>query len=142
MSSPTQLSLALLRRDGYTADVFERWITFGPPGPVERKGPSGIRRDGFGFIDVLAFRVGLPGCLAVQCCPMSTRSAHIAKMTEPSLAETIIEYLQCQNRVELHAWRKLLIKRGGKRRTWVCNRARFYVNQDSGGLEYEGAKDW
>ena len=51
--SPTQRSLALLRKDGWTVDVTERWI----PG-------MNVRKDFLGFVDLIALRGG--ETLAVQ----------------------------------------------------------------------------
>ena len=46
--TPTARSLAFLRRCGHSADVVERWI------PLR----DNVRRDLFGFIDVVAVRRG------------------------------------------------------------------------------------
>ena len=62
MTSPTQLTLAKLREDGYLAEVVEKYV---------RTGKGGFRKDLFGFLDI----VGLKGTetLGVQC----TSRAHV-----------------------------------------------------------------
>ncbi len=65
------------------------WLSFGiwsdtPPEDAEtarprRRGPGGVRKDLYGFIDVLALD-GLPGLLALQACGTDV-SEHKRKMT-------------------------------------------------------------
>ena len=52
MSSPTQRSLAMLKRLGYAACVVERWNQY-----------AKVRQDALGFIDILA--AGDGGILAI-----------------------------------------------------------------------------
>jgi hypothetical protein len=52
--SPTQLSLAWLKKEGYLAEVVEKWI----PG-------ANIRKDLWGWCDIVAIRDG--ETVAVQC---------------------------------------------------------------------------
>jgi hypothetical protein len=47
MSSPTQRSLEVLRKEGYLAQSVEKWVAYPPPGH---------RVDLFGFADILAVR--------------------------------------------------------------------------------------
>lgn len=75
MTSPTQLTLAALRGDGWT--VVEVVETF----PKHAK----VRRDLFGFIDILALRPGQT--LAVQTTTASNMAARVTKIREhPNLA--------------------------------------------------------
>ena len=68
-TSPTQLTLRELRKQGYTAAVVERWNQF-----------SGRRQDLFGFIDVLG--VGPDGTIAVQATSYANVSARVRKIGE------------------------------------------------------------
>jgi hypothetical protein len=76
MASPTARTLAKLRRDGYSADVVERWI-----------GPAGIRRDLFGVIDVVAVKAGSP-VLGVQATSVGNVSHRLAKARTVEELET------------------------------------------------------
>ena len=88
--SPTARTLKLLRDDGWTADVVERWI----PG-------ANIRKDFLGIIDIIAIRRDTT--LAVQCTSGSNLSARIKKLSEsPNLSK-----LRMANwRIECWGWRK------------------------------------
>jgi hypothetical protein len=91
--------LALLRADGWTAEVVERWV----PG-------VNVRRDLFGFVDVLALRG--PDTLAVQVTTATNVSAHIHKIED---APTLAAVRAAGWSIEVHGWRK-----SGNR--WVVRR--------------------
>ena len=74
--SPTQRSLQYLRKSGYVCQVVEHWVAM--RGAGQRPG-AGIRRDLFGFIDILALLDGQ--VLAVQCTAKSGVSARLRKIT-------------------------------------------------------------
>lgn len=88
--TPTQRTLAHLRREGYLAAVVERW------NPHAR-----IRQDLFGVIDVLAIRAG--ETLAVQATSGSNVSARVRKIAE---AEHLGAIREAGWRFEVHGWRK------------------------------------
>src|SRR5215831_2546194 len=90
MSSPTQRSLAEMRKRGYLADVTERWI----PGAM-------VRRDLFGFGDLLA--VGVREVVLVQCTSASNAASRIRKITEH---ENVGAVRKGGIRILLHAWAK------------------------------------
>lgn len=97
---PTQRTLEMLREEGTTAQVVERWQMIpGHPG-------GGVRQDLFGFIDVIAIQGDVT--LGIQCCADSGHSAHVSKCkAEPRCAE----WLKGRDRkVEIHSWGL----RGGK----------------------------
>lgn len=73
MTSPTQRTLATLRRLGYHCQVVEQWISYGNHG-------HGFRRDLFGCIDILAMRGG-PECpiLGVQATSAANAAARRIK---------------------------------------------------------------
>jgi hypothetical protein len=90
VSSPTQRTLAEMRRRGYLADVTERWI----PG-------ANVRRDLFGVIDVLC--VGEHEVVGVQATSGDNVAARITKITEhPNLAAIRKGGI----RLLVHGWRK------------------------------------
>ena len=66
--TPTQLSLKLLKKEGYTAQVVESWV------PVAH-----VRRDLFGIIDILAIKPGVFGVLGIQCTSFSNMGARLKK---------------------------------------------------------------
>ena len=88
--SPTQRSLAHLRKSGYTAEVVEKWI----PG-------ANIRRDLFGFGDVLAIRDA--EVLLVQSTSGDNVSKRVDKITESPLVGTV---RKAGIRIHVHGWRK------------------------------------
>ncbi len=99
-SSPTQRSLALLRAEGYTAEVVEHW------NPHARR-----RVDLLGIIDVLAIRAG--ETLAVQTTSASNAASRRTKIAEHPNTPAL---RAAGWRLELHGWRKNAQGR------WVCNR--------------------
>jgi len=93
--SPTALSLARLRRDGFTADVVERWI----PG-------ANIRRDYLGCIDLLAVRAGEP-VLAVQ----ATSDGHVSTRVAKAVAEPRLRaWLASGSRFQVWGWSRRDVK--------------------------------
>jgi hypothetical protein len=70
--TPTARTLAHRRRGGYIAGVVERWI------PNARPDGRGIRRDLFGFIDVVAAKPGGP-ILGIQATAVGNVSHRLNK---------------------------------------------------------------
>lgn len=89
--TPTQRTLKKLRDDGWIAEVVERWV----PG-------ANIRKDLFGWIDIMALRDGQT--LAVQCTSCSNMSARVKKIEE---SETIAEVRKAGWSVWVIGWRKV-----------------------------------
>jgi len=113
-TSPTQRTIRELRNQGRRCAIVERWN--------QHAGPHGIRQDLFGIIDVLALDPER-GVVGVQCCG-SSYAAHYRKMTEER-AEDSLEWLETPGTaLELWAWRKIKLSRGGKAMRW---RPRVYV---------------
>ena len=100
--SPTERSLALLRKEGYLVGIVEKW------NPHAR-----IRQDLYGFIDLLAVRPG--ETLGVQATSGSNVSARVAKIAEH---ENYPRVLEAGWVIEVWGWRKL--KSG-----WACRRERL-----------------
>jgi predicted RecB family endonuclease len=89
-SSPTQRSLAELRKRGYRCAVVEKWN-----GHIQR------RQDLFGVVDVLAIKEG--ETLAVQTTSGSNVSARVAKIAE---AEATPDMRAAGWKIVVHGWRK------------------------------------
>lgn len=97
MSSPTQRSLKLLRDRGYRADVVEKWI----PG-------ANIRKDLFGFIDVIAIKDG--ETLAVQSTSDNNVAARITKIED---SDALADVRDAGWNIHVHGWRKV-------KNRWQC----------------------
>ncbi len=89
-TSPTQRSLKLLREQGWTAEVVERWI----PG-------ANIRKDLFGFVDILA--ISGNETLAVQCTSYANVSSRVKKIAESDLVGIVRD---AGWEIQVHGWRK------------------------------------
>lgn len=103
MSSPTQRTLAELRKRGYTAAITEHF------NPHAR-----VRQDLFGFIDILA--VHPKGeLLAIQTC--SGEGGDPAARVTKILALPVARLLACHCSIEVWSW----ARRGarGKRKLWT-----------------------
>ena len=100
-TSPTQRSLALIRKQGLTAAISEHWCPF-----------SKRRKDLFGFIDILVIDTPLIG---VQTTSGVNVSHRVAKIRELQAAQ---EWLEAGNRIMVHGW----AKRGarGEVKRWTC----------------------
>lgn len=105
--SPTQRTLALLRRHGLTAQITEHWNPF-----------ARIRQDLFGFCDVLAY--SWKGELwFVQTTSGANHAAREAKLIETVAAKVLCDV----HNVVVVSWSK----RGerGKRKTWTARVTRM-----------------
>lgn len=88
--SPTQRTLAEMRKRGYLAEVVEKRIP-----------RVFITRDLFGFIDVLC--VGADGVVGVQCTSGSNLANRITKIAEH---ENVGLVRKAGIRILAHGWRK------------------------------------
>lgn len=100
--SPTQLSLKMMREQGYYAEVVERYNSF------TRK-----RNDLFGFVDVLCLKAG--EVVGVQTTSYSNMSARINKIREHENFQMV-----CDSgiRIVVHGWHKVN-NRWKVREVWV-----------------------
>ena len=105
MTSPTQRSLRLLRKEGYVVQVVERWNAFA------RK-----RRDLFGFLDLIGIH-DEHGIVGVQTTTAKNMAARISKIRGEPMAEA---WLRAGGKIEVHGWRRS--KPGSRRREWVVER--------------------
>lgn len=102
--SPTARTLALLRKEGYTAQVVERFC------PYSRR-----RIDLFSCIDIVALRPG--ETMGIQATSGTNHSHRRDKaVAEPKLRE----WLLADNRFEIWSWSK--IGPQGKAKRWVERR--------------------
>lgn len=108
--SPTQRSLAKLRREGWLVAIVEKYNAF-----IKR------RIDLWGFGDLLAIRGDQ--CLIVQ----TTSGAHVSeRLTKIRFIPAAEEWIKSPNRkIVVHGWSK----RGprGKRKTWDCREEYFMM---------------
>jgi len=112
LSSPTSRTLALLRKEGWTAEVTERWNPH-----------SKTRKDLGGGIDVLAWHAGskhghFPGeIMGVQACAGASHATRKTKLLkEPKMAL----WLCARGRLEVWSWSKKGAR--GKRKLWEVRR--------------------
>lgn len=102
-ATPTKLSLAHLRDEGWAVDICERWVPMGG-------GASGIRRDLFGLIDLVAVRAG--ETMGIQTTSHDNVAARIRKMTDDDHAPALGALRAAGWTVVVHGWRKT--KRDGR----------------------------
>jgi hypothetical protein len=95
--TPTQRTLAMLRTDGWTCEVVEKW------NPAVKR-----RHDLFGIFDVLAIRDG--ETMGVQVTSYSNVAARIRKIAE---SEHIAAIRKAGWRVCVHGWHK-------PKNRWIC----------------------
>ena len=101
MNSPTQRTLALLRKEGGLVQVVEKW------NPHSR-----TRHDLFGLFDVL--RISGEDVIGVQACAGASFSARVKKLMD---SPALVEWLASSHRwAVIHAWRKVGLR--GKRKLW------------------------
>ncbi len=137
--SYTEKTLQALRDQGCEVDIVERFIAqAGKPIPVKGnphlRRMSGIRKDLFGIIDLIALRP-IATCsgttsksleysyelVGVQCF-----GADFAPHKKKILASRFAPiWLASGNAIELWGWRKLKVKRGGKAEVWEPRVYRF-----------------
>ena len=111
--SPTQRSLALLRKQGYHCAIVEKWNPY-----------AKIRQDVFGFGDLLAFRSGQPGATLVQTTSGSNVSARRTKILANPIAR---DWVKAGNWIRLEGW----AKRGarGQVKRWTANTEWIVLDQ-------------
>lgn len=100
----TSRSKRYLEKLGYMVGSTERWVE-----------QTKRRVDLFGFIDLLAVHNDRRENLAVQATSGSNGPARVRKIWDTPKAGV---WLRAGNRIEVHAWRKVKLKRGGKAVRW------------------------
>lgn len=93
MTSPTQKSLELIRKEGFTAQVVEHWNSF-----------ARCRQDLFGFIDIVAVSAEYTGVAGVQTTSKKNMGARILKIKKDPVSKV---WIAGGNRLFVHGWEKL-----------------------------------
>jgi hypothetical protein len=111
-TNATQRSLKVLRENGWTAHIVEKFL----PARGTMKFPRRI--DAFGVGDILAFREPIedfsPGQIAlVQCCPGASHAEHKAKILAIPEAHG---WKKAGGKIFLQSWAKKGAR--GARKTW------------------------
>ncbi len=117
--SPTQRTLARLRKDGWMAAVVEKW------NPHAR-----IRQDLFGFIDIVAVK---DGTLAIQATSIPNMRAREAKCLDEKLHDKVLRWKLAGNRFEVWGW--ALRGPRGKRKVYTLKRS-VCIMPGAGTLEF------
>ena len=101
--TPQQRSRQQLEKDGWTVATVEHWCSF-----------SRRRKDLFEFADLFAIKADHPPLL-VQVTSGSNAASRVQKIVNTPAAYTAL----CAGiSIEVHGWRKLKVKRGGKAVRW------------------------
>lgn len=104
--SPTQRTLAELRKMGLKVAVVEHWNAY-----------AKIRQDLFGIVDILALD-NTRGFVGIQCTGKDF-AGHLAKLTVEH-AQDCLDWLKTPGgHLEIWSWRKVKVKRGGKATVWT-----------------------
>jgi hypothetical protein len=119
--SPTQRTLAEIRKQGHRAGIVEKFNRF--------VGPHGIRQDLFGCIDILALDHSR-GVIGIQSTGQAFREHELAMLGEK--AKDCVDWLKTPGaHLELWGWRKLKVKRGGKAMKWEIRKRVFKLEDFS-----------
>jgi hypothetical protein len=103
-TTPTQRSLAQLRREGFVTAVVER-----------RLPRCAVTVDAFGLFDLLAVRADVRGVVGVQATSGTNHASRVRKLLG---TPTLSTWLAAGNRAEVWSWTK-------RRRRWTCRRQRL-----------------
>lgn len=106
-ASSMQMTLKKLREHEVPAGIVERFVH------NKFVGAHGHRSDLFGIFDIVAIKDRITG---IQTC-CSGQAEHYRKITEQHCAPAL-KWLSSGGRIELWYWRKVKVKRGGKREIW------------------------
>jgi hypothetical protein len=111
-TSPTQRTIAALKKKGFTCAVVEKWVPLHGPAAEPSEGAKfsaafrskagGFHKDVWGFIDILVLD-GQQGSLAVQACGATGFAEHLRKI---DAIDEVRLWLAAGNRLELWSWRK------------------------------------
>lgn len=92
MITTTQRSLAELRRRGYSPWIVEHWNPY-----------AHVKKDLFGFLDIVALHPDRKGLLGVQT---TTASNLLARVHKAEKLEAFSLWVAAGNDVEFHGWLK------------------------------------
>ena len=103
MTSPTQRTLQLLRKQGAICGIVEKWNQF-----------ARIRQDLFQFIDIICLKDN--AIIGIQCTSGANHAARKAKILENKIAPY---WIKAGGKIWLISFSKKKIKRGGKAYKYV-----------------------
>jgi hypothetical protein len=100
----TQRSLKLLRRNGWTCHIVEKWI------PPRGKMKFGVRIDAFGIGDILACRPEMEGTrepmiALIQCFPDRSGTGFADHRRKILALKTTPIWLKCRGKIFLQGWK-------------------------------------
>ena len=107
-TSPTQRTLAALRKQGRRCAIVERWNMYG-----------GVRQDMFGIIDIVALEPplthdGVGEIVGIPSTGTAFAPHQKAMLEEPDKRQACIDSLRAGGRLELWGWRKVkAVKKDG-----------------------------
>lgn len=118
--SPTQRSLQLLRQEGYTCQVVEKFVSF-----------INKRIDFLGCIDILGVKKGEIGVLGIQT-TSDSGGAGMSEHTKKALAsKELVVWLETGNKFIIHAWGKK--GKAGKVKHWQVRQRELTLKDLEGG---------
>ncbi len=106
--TPTSRTLKLLRKEGKTAEVSEKWNSF-----------TCQRKDLFGFIDIVALDTINKMTWGIQCTSTGNMNARINKICI-ECKDNAVAWLAAGNKIEVVGWSKKGKK--DKRKLWQVTR--------------------
>lgn len=125
MSSPTQRTTRVLRDAGQLYDIVETFNHM-----------TCRRKDMLGFIDIVTFDAE-GKMVGLQVTGGGNGSARVKKITQERTAQALA-WLRAGCLIEVHDWRKVAKKRGGKQKVWACRVIPVTFSDFEGEAKYGG----
>jgi len=150
MTTPTQRSLAHFRKLGYWAEVVEKWVPMpgGPPCPACHRplprpgGPPGIRKDLFGWVDIVALDPVTGTLTFCQTTSGSNAPARVAKTMAWEGLGALLLAPELRRRAVVHSWAKRVGDQPrGSRPKWSLREVDVQPLQAPGGAPQQAPWD-
>ena len=109
--TPAQLTLAYMKKHGFTCAITERWNAF-----------AKVRQDLFGGIDIVAIRKGVTGVTGIQCTTKHNMVERIKKIVALPQMRT---WLEANNYLFVIGWYQET--KGGR---WMFSRVELRLNEE------------
>jgi hypothetical protein len=118
--SATSRTLEYLKKQGWEAAIVERFLSFA--------GPHGMRKDMFGFGDIVC--MGNGRIMAVQSCGQAFSEHHLKITEDEYVTPLVYQWLECNGLLVLVGWRQLVVKfkNGNKGKRWKPRVRQYYIN--------------
>jgi hypothetical protein len=112
----TERSIQFCKKNGWRVGKVEMWVP-----------KVNIRRDLFGWMDLLVWIPEEKKWVGVQSCAMQHRADHLEKIKgRQEIQDALTDWLSIPGHdAELWSWRKLKVKRGGKAVRWEMDRTKL-----------------